>query len=125
MMSFNPSCQLCVLLSYPCLLPTQVCHLAQKLLRTGNIDTETHGTNTKNDEVQLYNERLMCTGFIGVKKMQVTNLGRQQNCVAEQWRVKLFREDIKSCVLHITESAGRCVYVRSSQLPVYFQIYLS
>ena len=44
---------------YPCSSPTQVHHLPQKLLRTGNIDTETNGINTINDEVQLYQERLL------------------------------------------------------------------
>ena len=48
-----------LLLSYPCSSPTQVRHLPQKLLRTDNIDTETNGTNTNNDEVQLYQERLL------------------------------------------------------------------
>ena len=35
------------------------------------------------------------------------------------------RVEIKCCVFHITEPAGWCFYVHSSQLPVYFQIYLS
>ena len=43
---------LLLLLSYPCSSPTQVRHLPQKMLRTGNIDTETNGTKTNND---LYN----------------------------------------------------------------------
>ena len=46
-----------VLLNYPCSLPTQVHHLSQKILRTGN--TETNGTKTNNDYVQLYWERLL------------------------------------------------------------------
>ena len=37
----------------------------------------------------------------------------------------LSRVEIKSFVLHITEPAGWCFYVHSSQLPVYFQIYLN
>ena len=56
-----------LLLSYPRSSPTQVRHLPQKLW-TGNIDTETNGTNTNNDEVQLYQERLLCRGFNVVQK---------------------------------------------------------
>ena len=32
---------------------------------------------------------------------------------------------IKSCVLHITEPVGWYLYKHSSQLPIYFQIYLN
>ena len=53
----NPSGEIPLLLSYPSSSPTQVRHLPQKLLRTVNIDTETTGTNTNYDEVQLYQER--------------------------------------------------------------------
>ena len=48
-----------ILLSYPCSSVTQVRNLPQKLLRAVNIDTETNGKNTNNDEVQLYQEILL------------------------------------------------------------------
>ena len=40
-------------------LPKFVTCLKKKMLRAVNIDTETNGTNTNNDEVQLYQERLL------------------------------------------------------------------